>query len=92
MVTCLRIAVQRTKKELLVSEYMDRSYVVTRRRRVIVVSLISSNSYLFLYKYLTSFRRFSVEDFKISVVPKVAIDVATSVIQTGSSCGGYREG
>ena len=30
-----------TKKELPVSEYQDRSYVVTRRRRVVVVSLIS---------------------------------------------------
>ena len=28
------------------------------------------------------------EDF---TVPKVAIEAATSVIQTGSSCGGYRE-
>ena len=27
-----------------------------------------------------------------SAVPKAAIDVATSVIQTGSSRGGYREG
>ena len=33
--------VLRTKKELPVSEYKDRSYVVTRRRRVVVVSLIS---------------------------------------------------
>ena len=55
-------------------------------------SLISSNSYLFLHKHLTSFRRFSVEgDFKTPIVPKVAIEVATSVIQTGSSHGGYRE-
>jgi len=44
------------------------------------VSLISSNSYLFLYK-----------DSKTSVVPKVATEVATSVIQIGSSYGGYRE-
>jgi len=36
-----RIAVLRIKKELLVSEYIDRSYVVTCRRRVVVVSLIS---------------------------------------------------
>ena len=33
--------VLRTKKELPVSEYKDRSYMVTRRRRVVVVSLIS---------------------------------------------------
>ena len=31
------------------------------------------------------------EDFKTSTVPKVAIEVATSVIQTGSSRGGYCE-
>ena len=31
--------VLRTKKELLVSEYKDRSYVVTRRQRVIDMSL-----------------------------------------------------
>ena len=31
------------------------------------------------------------EDFKTSTVPKVAIEVATSVIQTGSSYGGYCE-
>ena len=31
------------------------------------------------------------EDFKTSIIPKVAIEVATSVIQTGSSRGGYRE-
>ena len=43
--------------------------------------LISSNSYPFLYIYLTSFRRFSVEeDFKTSAVPKVAIEVATNII------------
>ena len=41
IVTCLGTAVLRTKKELPVSEYKDRSYVVTRRRRVVVVSLIS---------------------------------------------------
>ena len=41
MVTCLGTAVLRTKKELLVSEYKDRSYIVTRHRRVVVVSLIS---------------------------------------------------
>ena len=29
------------KKELPVSEYKDRSYIVTRRRHVVVVSLIS---------------------------------------------------
>ena len=45
------------------------------------VSLISSNSYPFLYKLLISSRRFSVEeDFKTSIVPKVATEVATSVI------------
>ena len=42
------------------------------------VSLINSNSYLFLYKYLISFRRFSIEED--SIVLKVAIEVATSVI------------
>ena len=41
IVTCLGTAVLRTKKELPVSEYKDRSYIVTRRRRVVVVSLIS---------------------------------------------------
>ena len=41
MVICLGTAVLRTKKELPVSEYKDRSYIVTRRRRVVVVSLIS---------------------------------------------------
>ena len=41
MVICLRTAVLRTKKELPVSEYKDRSYVVTRRRHIIIVSLIS---------------------------------------------------
>ena len=45
------------------------------------VSLISSNSYPFLYKLLISSRRSSVEeDSKTSIVPKVAIEVATSVI------------
>ena len=45
-----------------------------------IVSLISSNSYLFLYKHLTSFRRFSVEgNFKTPVVFKVVTEVATSV-------------
>ena len=34
-----------------------------------------------LCKHLTSFRRFGIkEDFKTSVVPKVATEVATSVI------------
>ena len=56
------------------------------------VSLISSNSHPFLHKLLTSSRRSSVEeDSKTSIVPKVATEVATSVIQTGSSRGGYRE-
>ena len=56
------------------------------------VSLISSNSHPFLHKLLTSSRRSSVEeDSKTSAVPKVATEVATSVIQTGSSRGGYRE-
>jgi len=32
-----------------------------------------------------------MEDFKTSAVSKVAIEVATSVIQTGSSHGEYRE-
>ena len=41
MVTYLGTAVLRIKKELPVSEYKDRSYMVTRRRRVVVVSLIS---------------------------------------------------
>ena len=55
------------------------------------VSLISSNSHPFLHKHLISFRRFSVKDFKISVVPKVATEVATSVSYIGSSRGGYHE-
>ena len=33
--------VLRTKKELLVSEYKNRSYIDTRHRRVVVMSLIS---------------------------------------------------
>jgi hypothetical protein len=33
--------VLRTKKELPVSEYKDRSYIITRRWSVVVVSLIS---------------------------------------------------
>ena len=37
----LGTAVLRTKKELPVSEYKDRSYMVTRHRRIVVVSLIS---------------------------------------------------
>ena len=41
MVIYLGTAVLCTKKELPVSEYKDRSYIVTRRRRVVVVSLIS---------------------------------------------------
>ena len=54
--------------------------------------MINSNSYLFLYIHLISFRRFSIEgDFKILIVPKIATKVATSVIQTGSSYGEYRE-
>ena len=45
------------------------------------VLLINNNSYLFLYIYLTSFKRFSVEgDFKTLIIPKVAIKVATSII------------
>ena len=39
MVIYLRTAVLRIKKELLVSEYKDRSYVVTCRRRVVDISL-----------------------------------------------------
>jgi hypothetical protein len=46
-----------------------------------IASLISNNSYLFLYKYLINFRRFSIEeDPKTSIVPKVAIGVATNII------------
>jgi hypothetical protein len=30
-------------------------------------------------------------DFKTFIIPKIAIEVATSIIQIGSSCGGYRE-
>ena len=46
-----------------------------------IALLISSNSHLFLYIHLTSFRRFSVEgDFKTFIVPKIAIKVTTSVI------------
>ena len=48
------------------------------------VSLISSNSHPFLHKLLTSSRRSSVEEdsktSKTSAVPKVATEVATSVI------------
>jgi len=54
--------------------------------------LISSNSHPFLHKYSISFRRFSIEeDSEAPVVPEVAIEVATSVIQVGSSHGEYRE-
>ena len=35
------LVVLRTKKELPVSEYKDRSYIVTRCRCVVVMSLIS---------------------------------------------------
>src|ERR1700733_9976812 len=57
------------------------------------VSLISSNSHPFLHKLLTSSRRSSVEkDSKTSAVLKVATEVATSVIQTGTSREGYHEG
>ena len=42
------------------------------------VSLISSNSYLFPYKYLINFRRFYIKEN--SIAPKVAIEVATSII------------
>ena len=46
-----------------------------------IVLLINSNSYLFLYKLLISSKRSSMEeDFKTSIVPKVAIKVATSII------------
>ena len=41
MVICLGTAVLRTKKELPVSEYKDRNYIVIYRRHVVVVSLIS---------------------------------------------------
>ena len=37
VVICLRTAVLRIKKELPVSEYKDRSYIVTRHRRIIDV-------------------------------------------------------
>ena len=58
-----------------------------------MVFLISSNSYPFLYKLLISSRKFSVEKyFKTSIVPKMAIKVATSVIQTGISYRGYYKG
>jgi hypothetical protein len=58
-----------------------------------MVFLISSNSYPFFYKLLISSRRFSMEeDFKTSIVPKVAIEVATSVIQAGTSYKGYHKG
>ena len=33
--------VLRTKKELPVSEYKDKSYIITRHQRVVVMSLIS---------------------------------------------------
>src|ERR1700722_18081016 len=57
------------------------------------VSLISSNSHPFLHKLLTSSRRSSVEkNSKTSTVPKVATEAATSVIQTGTSRGGYHKG
>ena len=38
IVICLRTAVLRTKKELPVSEYKDRSYIVICRQRVVDVS------------------------------------------------------
>ena len=41
MVIYLGTAVLRIKKELPVLKYKDRSYIVTRRRHVVVVSLIS---------------------------------------------------
>ena len=41
IIICLGTAVLRTKKELPVSEYKDRSYIITRHRRVVVISLIS---------------------------------------------------
>ena len=45
------------------------------------VPLINSNSYSFLYIYLISFKRFSVEgDFKTFIIPKIAIKAAISVI------------
>jgi hypothetical protein len=39
VVIYLRTAVLYTKKELLVSEYKDRSYVVTRHQYIINISL-----------------------------------------------------
>ena len=41
MVIYLETAVLYTKKELPVSEYKDRSYIVTCCRRVVIMSLIS---------------------------------------------------
>ena len=41
MVIYLGTAVLRTKKELPVLEYKDRSYMVTRHQHIVVVSLIS---------------------------------------------------
>ena len=35
------LVVLRIKKELLISEYKDRSYIIICRRHIIVVSLIS---------------------------------------------------
>ena len=35
------LVVLHTKKELLVLEYKDRSYIITRHQRVVIISLIS---------------------------------------------------
>ena len=41
IITCLGTAVLCTKKELPVSEYKDRSYIVIYYQRILIVSLIS---------------------------------------------------
>ena len=41
VVIYLRTAVLYIKKKLPISEYKNRSYIVTRRQRIVVVSLIS---------------------------------------------------
>ena len=41
IVTCLGTAVLHTKKELPVLEYKDKSYIVTYRQHIVIMSLIS---------------------------------------------------
>ena len=65
----------RKGKELKAPHYAS----TTLTRDYIITCDIIPNNYK-LYKYLISFRRFSIKDFKIFAVPKVAIEVATSVI------------